>query len=280
MKLAAAARHFDRLPCEDAYGAGSPFLAQFDLFDDTRRDGLTAERRIVSVAPSVEPPARRVFQVAEPGGLVHYWIVGDVATDYFRQAALRRKWICHEAQGLANLYTFADAIRGAATGTAYAAKAWIKGSKELEISSGLYNVWDLYLARTETAPDVVELGGTFFLKRTAYPTEGGFLAIQADELEAPAVSVSLQTRTYHPVTDSWTTATDVVPGFFIRWQSHFRYFAQYDQKYEPGDAQLLLSRADVPALKQGDLVALDGRGYTVLAARDEGAIWSAHVRPA
>jgi hypothetical protein len=280
VKLSAVARYFDGLICDDAYTAGSPFQVQFDLFDDTRRDGLTAERRIVSVAPEVNPPSRRVFVINEAGGQTHRWIVGDVATDYFRSRPIRRKWICHEAQGLADLYTYMGAITGTPATSAYAAKAWIKGSKELEISSGLYNVWDIYLARTETVPMVIRLGGKYYLTRTAYDTEGGFLALQTDELVDPSVSVTLVTRNYQPVTDIWTTTETTIPGFLIRWQSHFRYFAQYSAKYEPGDAQLLVLKTDAPLLKQGDLVTVAGVGYTVLSTTDEGGHWSAHVRPA
>lgn len=280
MRLKAAARHFDQLTCTDAYTSGSPFLAQFDLFDDARRDSLNVQRRIVSVAPPILPPTRRVFAVADAEGPTQQWIVGEVTTDFFRKEAIRRKWICQRALGLASFYSFAGLLGGTATATAYGGRAWVKGSKEVEISSGLYNVWDLYFASTESASDLVLLDGTYFLKRTTYDTEGGFLAFQVDELIDPLVTVTLTNRTYAPVTDTWSTITDTVPGLLIRWQSHFRYFAQFDQKYLPGDAHLIVTQADVTTLKAGDRVSFNGKAHTVLTPYVDGAVWSAHVRPA
>jgi hypothetical protein len=49
MRLSTAARFFDRTLFKDAFVPTTTFRGQFDLYDDSKRDGVTVARRVLSV---------------------------------------------------------------------------------------------------------------------------------------------------------------------------------------------------------------------------------------
>ena len=276
MKLSKAAAFFDRLTCQDAYGTAT-FKGQFNLFDDATRDGLGSVRRILSVAPAVSMPVRRVIRTGDK-----VWLVGESHPDYFGNAEIRRKYTLHQADGLATTQSFAEILEDSPGTTAYAARVWVKSAKQVDVSSEIFDVFDIYFTSAESVPNqsVVTLDGLHFLVHESYPTEGGFLAAHASELPVFMSSVTFNSRTYNPLTDAWATTLTQVDALRIRWQDHFRYFTQYSEKYEAGDVQFILLQSTTAAVKAGDTLVNAGQTYSVVAAYSEGDVWSIHARPA
>ena len=88
MRLADAASYFDRVVCADAFTPFEEFKGQFDLFDDSKRDGVTVDRRVLSCSSAVTVPTRRVVLA-----MGEYWIVGDDIhhTGYAQQLQARAR---------------------------------------------------------------------------------------------------------------------------------------------------------------------------------------------
>jgi hypothetical protein len=278
MKLANAAKLFDRLTCADAYSPLDTFNAQFDLFDDTKRDGLTAQRRILSTAPGVVLPARKTLGIDG-----EHWIVGELNKDFYKHSAIRYKYIMHQAEGLATVKTPEQTLAAAAGFSAYAGRTWVKTSKEIEISSEMTNVYDLVFADSEAIAEdqFILLSGRWFLVRGVYQSPGGFLMALSDELEEPALTTAnVNARVYQPVADTYTDAIAVVPAIRIRWQSHFRYLQRAATKFKAGDIVLLVRKTDIVAPEAGHEVSVAGQNYLIAAVIDDGSVWALHLNNA
>ena len=276
MRLSRAASFFDRLVCRDAYGT-TTFKAQLNLFDDSTRDGLGSVRRVLSTAPEVAIPARRA--IATDGKV---WLVGESHPDYFTDGMIRNRYTLHQADGLAAVLTFSEAIGEAVGHPAYAARAWTKAAKQIEVSSELFNAYDIFLASTESLPSpcIIRFDESLYIAQDPCLTEGGFLAAHGVHLPDALATVTVKKRTYQPVTDTWNEISAAVPALRMRWQEHFRYFARYSTTYAPGDQQILVRKADVPAIDADDILLVGAQAYAVVTAYDEGDVWSLHGRPA
>ena len=273
MKLANAAKHFDTTMATDAYGTAT-FGCQFGLYDDSTRDGLTIERRIISTAEAVAIPARRTVTVNGK-----QWILGDGAEDYFKNAAIRVKYIGHQASGLAEIKTVEQLLLGTSGTTAYAAIAWTKASRQIEVNSDLFNVMTLYLSKAETISEdkLVLLNGKVLWTRQPYDALSGLTACVVDELETPVVATVASARTYDPITDTYSGGTVNTSVLRMRWQEHFEYFSRAQGSYERGDAVVWILKS-AATLKPSDTLTLPDGTWRVLRATDEGAVQSLHVR--
>jgi hypothetical protein len=274
MRLAAAATHFDKQVLTDAYGSAK-IVGQFDLFDDTKRDGVISRRRILSVAPAVTMPVRNALKM---DGMV--WIVGSGNPDYFGKDPLRRKYVLHEADGLASVQSFSQFLANEAGVSAYSALEWVKAAKEIDESSELTNIYGAVFARSEVVPQIgiMTLGGIRYLLREPHQSSAGFLAVYVDEIREPAIeSGTFANRAYDPVDDVWTATTSAINFIRLRWQSHFKYLSQRTLRYQAGDDVLIcLTSAATP--KPNDKITLSDGTWQVLTVQPEGATWSLHVR--
>jgi hypothetical protein len=277
VRLSDAANHFHSNACADAYGGSSTFKCQFTLFNDVLRDGLTVERRIMELAPSVILPTRRTMTTVEDGKV---WIVGDDQPDYFGGYVIRSKFVVQLAEGVATVRTAAQALAGAGGFTAYASRSWIKANHEAGTSSLIANEYNIYFSRTEPLVEgtLVSLGGRWHMVRSVFPSLAGYLVALADELPEPVVTTASYThRTYVPATDAYTTVVTTIAALRLRWQEHYRYVTHDVEKYRPGDVVLLvLKSAATPATN--DLFTVASQNYTVDAVLDEGLCWALHLR--
>lgn len=276
MKLSRVSSYFDRLVCRDAYGTAK-FKAQLNLFDDSTRDGLGSIRRVLSTDPAVVIPPRRVIDTGDK-----HWLVGENHPDYFADAPIRYKYTLHQVDGLGRIRSLADFLADAPGTQAYMGRVWTKAAKQVEVSSALYNVFELFFSEAESlsTPCVVSLDTTHFLAHTTYPTEGGFLAASAVELPAPIVALTYAERVYNPVEGVWSDTPKTVVALRIRWQDHFRYFAGYSERYQEGDVQFVVRTDAGVTPKAGDEVMVGGQAYRVVAVYDEEDTWGLHGRPA
>jgi hypothetical protein len=277
MDIFSAASYFDRLVCRDAYGART-FRAQLGPYDDATWDGPGSVRRMLSVSPTARIPARGAIAIEDK-----VWIVGESHPDFFRHRKIRVKYTLHQADGKACLMSFAECIDGRPGHTAFAARTYVRSAAEKENSSGLYVVYELFLARSEADhlpdPGVVSLAGQDFILHDPYFTEGGFLAARVTQLPDLRATARYRRRLYQPVSDSWAESARDIPVLCLRWQEHFQYLARYDVKYAAGDVQVILKKTDAPCLIVGDHLEIDARTFSVAAKYDEGEVWSVHGRP-
>lgn len=279
MKLADAARFFDRLVCADAYDPASTFLGQLDLFDDSRRDGTTVTRRVLSTAPDTVMPARGV--ITAQGAT---WLVGQDQPDTFGDRVIRRKFILHDAQALAVRRTPGQLLTGAAGVSAYAARSWIKAQKEIEISSRLFNLYHVFFTASESVAvgSVIEMMGVRHFVRNIFAADSGLQVAQCDELPAGCVQAGTyrsQLASYNPVTDVMTGTDIALNVLKVRWQVDFDYDNQAAETYSRGDAQIFVAKSAVTA-QAGDRVTLADGAWLIEGVDDTGDAWSCHVRHA
>lgn len=299
MRLANAAKHFDKQVLTDAYGIAT-FRGQFDLYDDNKREGVTTRRRILSTAPTVTIPSRKALKIDNT-----VWLVGSSNPDFFKADPIRRKHILHQADGLARVQTFAQFLSnpapwtldsglptldatttmvdnsGVAQGlTAYAAMEWVKASKEVDESSTLADLMTAIFATSETLPAVgiVTIGGASYLLREPHPSSAGFKTAYADEIAWPVTEQGTFTsRTYDPVADTWAGTGVPVRYLRLRWQAHFEYLSKNTLKFEAGDEVLIcLKTAATP--KPNDNIVLGDGTWQALTVQSDGGCWSIHVR--
>lgn len=274
MRLIAAARRFDRLTFADAYVPATTFLGQMDVFDDSRRDGLTVDRRILSVDPAVTMPARKTLLV--DGGT---WLVGDSERDYFGTEAIRHKHVLHRASEIVAVKTFAETIAASAGYSAWASRIWVKGSKEIEISSDVTSVYGVYFAEGETLAEgtLIFMSGRWHLIQLLYSSTAGFQVALSDELPEPVrVSATFSKRVYVPSNDTYTTTPTAYSGVLVRWQSYFRYPQRGADVFKAGDRVLMVLKTDVTPVA-GDKVSIGTANYVIKAILDEGLCWGTHL---
>lgn len=306
MRLAAAAKHFDKQVFADAYGvvvftldatlwtldasipsldSGAPvgvnpptLLGQLDLFDDGRRDSPTAGRRTLSVAPGTVIPTRKALTLGN-----YVWLVGNSNPDYFGADMIRNKYTLHQADGRATIQTFGQYLRVAGGVSAFAGAEWVKAAKEVDESSTLYDVMQGMFASIESLPDVgmMSLNGISYLLREPHLTSAGFQSATLDEIKGLAKeSGSFNSRTYDPVEDVWTDASTAVTFIRLRWQTHFQYLAKRTLHFVEGDDVLVcLKSAAMP--KANDKVTLADGVFQVLTVQtdlSDATCWSLHVR--
>ena len=102
MKLANAAKFFDRVSIQDAYtGTTLPYKVQFSTFDETDPDGSISKRRSMSLAPGLTLPARRVISLL--GGEI--WLLGEPSADAVFDKPIRQTVPMRRATNLAQALT-------------------------------------------------------------------------------------------------------------------------------------------------------------------------------
>lgn len=279
MRLSVAARYFDKTLCQDAFAPDTAFYGQLDLYDDSKREGPTTLRRVLSVAADIVIPVRRVITIG-----AEQWIVGASESDYWRGSVLRTKYIMHRATGVALLQTVAQALGTAGAVSTYGGRFWLKDLKEPEMSSKLLSFFTVFLPAGEsvTINGIIQLGGRAHFVRNFYPSGAGFLAVETDELPLDALTTAVYTPvTYVAATEARTPGIGVaLNALKLRFQDYFAYANEAEPRYVEGDLRVLIRKADVATAKVNDQITLGGAAREILAVADEGTCWGLHVRHA
>lgn len=272
---------FDRALCADAYVLGPSFKAQLDLFDDSKRDGGTVARRVLSVAPGVALPARGAINVHG-----EVFLVGGLHQDSFNGSVVRKKYVCHRADSLGMVRTLEQAILATAGTATYGARLWVKDMKEVDVSSKLNAFFNLYFAASEAIPvgSVVTLQGIMHLVRNSFVSAAGFRLAEADELPLTCLQSIVYTdksgQAYDEANDAYGTLPPAtVPVLWHRFQSGFENLRPAAEPFLPGDVTVNVSKASVAAAGTGDTFVMLGSTWRVLDVRDNGAnVWMLHAR--
>ena len=274
MRLHSAATHFNRMPCNDGYSGAFLFNAQLGLFDDSKKDTEGSERRIIELDPALSIPARRVIEAHG----VRY-ILGHGYDDSALGKLIRRKFVAHEATHLATRFTLQQFCENAAGTSVWAAKAWLKDSKEVDESSQMIGVNHINVASTEAAgeTDIISFDGGYHIVRKLMRGAAGTLILTCDEVPTPAVeTASIKTGTYDPITETRTATATNVRVLRLRWQSLFEYRDATSPAFNPEHSQVVIAKSLATPVTGTQLTLSDG-DFQVTSILDKPGVWVCKV---
>lgn len=270
MRLQAVARSFNNTPCYDAYSGVLAFNAQLGLYDDTKRDSETAERRILSVDTSAEIPARRVVEAAGTR-----FIVGHGNPDTFRGSIVRVGYVAHEATHLTTIQTLQQFVLNTAGVSAWAGRAWIKNLGYSEQGSELNSFHHIHFSVTESLAlsSILTFDGEFYLVRLMNKGAAGTLTAYCDKMPEPVVeTASLGVGAYDPLIDTHSAVATPVRAIRIRWQSLFDYNVLKAPTFGPDDLQIALSKTAAVA-PVGEKITMSDGTWMIASADDYQGVW-------
>ena len=257
MKLANAAKYFDRVSMADAYtGTAMPYKVQFSTFEETDPDGSVARRRTMSMAPGLTLPARRVASL-----LGEIWLLGEPSADAVFDKVIRQTVPMRRVTNLAQALTPGQMV-AASTGLAiYGRLEQVKNTVDTATSSDYFPFFTLTLAGAEfknlnsdwaQVPGFFRIeDGTLFRCRTSYPAEDGMTVVEADLIDRYGLTqAQVTTGAYDPVTDTFAGTTSTFQTLVMPTHQLYRRKAEAE-KFKPEDLTVLVRFADYPAPKVG-----------------------------
>ena len=257
MKLANAAKYFDRVSMADAYtGTAMPYKVQFSTFDETDPDGSVARRRTMSMAPGLTLPARRVASL-----LGEIWLLGEPSADAVFDKVIRQTVPMRRVTNLAQALTPGQVV-AASTGLAiYGRLEQVKNTVDTATSSDYFPFFTLALAGADfknlnsdwaQVPGFFRIeDGTLFRCRTSYPAEDGMTVVEADLIDRYGLTqAQVTTGAYDPVTDTFAGTTSTFQTLVMPTHQLYRRKAEAE-KFKPEDLTVLVRFADYPAPKVG-----------------------------
>ncbi len=257
MKLANAAKYFDRVSMADAYtGTAMPYKVQFSTFEETDPDGSVSRRRSMSLAPGLTLPARRVASL-----LGEIWLLGEPSADAVFDKVIRQTVPMRRVTNLAQALTPGQVV-AASTGLAiYGRLEQMKNTVDTATSSDYLPFFTLALAGAEfknlnsdwaQVPDFFRIeDGTLFRCRTSYPAEDGMTVVEADLIDRYGLTqAQVTTGAYDPVTDTFAGTTNTFQTLVMPTHQLYRRKAEAE-KFKPEDLTVLVRFADYPAPKVG-----------------------------
>lgn len=266
------ASHFNDIQALDAYTGLPLFMAQFNTFDETSRDGSINKKRSMSVRPDVVVPARRVLQAMSES-----WLIGDGNTDGFQDVAVRRTYLLKKVTHIAAVKTPKQQLTGVGGTPVYVNRDFRKETVNGVTTSEYQPFWDIYTAPDEpiSRGTIFDIGGILYRARTAYVDLIGLKQAAADQLEPwVSVTVSYQSGTYNRVTETWSGGEVAVPGMLLDMYMLYELNNQADPKANSGDKTLI---TELP-ITVGKVVKINGVNWTVLTSQPELDAFKHHIR--
>ena len=257
MKLANAAKYFDRVSMADAYtGTAMPYKVQFSTFEETDPDGSVARRRTMSMAPGLTLPARRVASL-----LGEIWLLGEPSADAVFDKVIRQTVPMRRVTNLAQALTPGQMV-AASTGLAiYGRLEQMKNTVDTATSSDYLPFFTLALAGADFKnlnSDWAQVPGFFRIEdgtlsrcRTSYPAEDGMTVVEADLIDRYGLTqAQVTTGAYDPVTDTFAGTASTFQTLVMPTHQLYRRKAEAE-KFKPEDLTVLVRFADYPAPKVG-----------------------------
>lgn len=273
MKLSKVAKYFNNTKFYDAYSGLELGVGQLDVFDDSKRDGLTAQRRVFEVTPGTQLPPRLAISFH---GL--HWLVGVTEIDAFKGKLIREKHVLHQAEELAQVRTLVQTLQDETPLEAYAARVWVKTSSEVEISSRKFNQLNIFFSRAESIqPDsLIWMAGKLHTVMEVYPAAAGHLVAMAEELDDGAVEMGnvKSEGQWDPREERYVEVNVPTKVVKLRWQSDFHYFSQATEDFRRGDMQVACM-TDMP---NGATIELEAVDWTVVATQPRNGVFYLHLR--
>jgi hypothetical protein len=277
MRLINASHFGDTEVAYDAYDLLAPtFKVGFDAMSFSKIDGVSVNKRAVSITPSVVLPLRGALAIDN-----RVYLFGNGAPDYWKGKVIRRTIIIQGADGLANLTSISGALMNLAPSAAYAALVFSKYMPESIDNSKYPPQYQIFLSGTESAPadSLVELNSAWYLIKQSYISTSGLRIALANELDSPIFeTVSFGARAYDPYTDDYISTGHSIKVLRVRWSEHFTYLSKASVTFERGDVQIFIGKDHMP--KSSDTLTLSDGVWRILSVQDDMNVWSCHARRA
>lgn len=260
MRLKDVSKFFDKTTARDAYGS-TTFKCQIEPLDMYRTEGTRIKIRNMSTAPEVTIPARNVITIDGQN-----YLVSDGSKDHWNDTALRTRYVLQGADHLVSIRTIAQLLANTAGTDAYASIDFNKYSTDERDSSEYHPQYHIFFGGGETVPEnaVLTTATGFYLVRNAYRTPAGLIDALSNQLDSPVTdAATFASRTYDPITDTYSDASSTVRCVRVRWQDSFAYLSQGSTKYERGDVQAFVPLSVTP--KAGDKITLADGTWTILS---------------
>ena len=274
MKLAAAARFFDRTVARDAYNPATTFKCQIEPLDLYRMEGTRLKVRGMSTAPGITIPARRVIVIDG-----QRYLVSDASPDQWEGAAIRNRYVIQGADSAVQIRTIPQVLANDPGVIAYGSVDFNKYNTDERDSSDYHPQYHVFLGSSEAVDEhyILSADGRTYLVKNAHLTPSGIKDALANLLDDPVIdSASFVSRAYDPITDSYTDTSSTVRCIRVRWQEHFNYLSQGSRKFERADTVVLMPLSVTP--KAGDKVTIGGEPWEILSIVTLSGYRSAHTR--
>lgn len=265
----------DTVEAVDAYGSAT-FKVQYDPLSYTKIDGVSVRKRSISASPEVAMPSRGAIDI---DGVTY--LVGHGAPDYWKGLVIRINYVIQGADGLANLNSIAGELAGDAPVSAYAAVVFDKYVPDATDSSKYPPQYQVFLSGSESAPadSLIKLGETWYIVKETYLSTSGLNIALVNQIADPVFeTVTFGSRSYDPVGDSYSSTSSAVKVMRIKWSEHYQYLSKDTEDYQRGDMQVFMLKSVTP--KPSDTLSLSDGKWNILSVRDEGVMWTCHVRRA
>lgn len=274
MKLSRVAQRYNRSKFYDAYTDAELGTCQLDVYDDSKRDGATVQRRVIELAPDLSAPQRKAIKLHDT-----YWVVGAYMFDAYNDSIIRKKYVVNVSAGLSEVYTIENLLSDDSEEfSAHCGVSWVRDAAELEISSDLWGRNFLFYSDAEPLEErqIVELGGKAYIILALHPTASGFMAAVCEELQKNYLqTVTIETnKVWDPINESWTSGTTATTALLLRWQSDFEYHSKDTPTFERGDMNIALSQEVV----NGQDISINSQNWKVQNVNKEDTIYFVHVR--
>lgn len=283
MDIYGAATYFDGIPVTDTANSTLLFTGQLDLYDAAVKDSLAGWRRTVSAA-AVTLPSDGVVTINSRN-----YLAGRVIDDVFLSQTIRQHLLLHPCDtGSFSMGTALAFLSTPQTSVSfYGASELRKELKEEGTSSQFFNVYNIFMSKTETpVRDYIIKGpdNRYYRVENVEEQSGGLRDVVANDLGTSVFTTLTYNAqgAYTSSTDTYaTTTTNSVKCFVERYQDNYRYLSQAAAKYQNGDKVVTILPAVIPTPKAGDTLTPSGMGtFNVIGSQSDGlGAWELHVRP-
>lgn len=275
MRLHKVAGRFDNTEAADAYNPTTTFKCQLAPLEMYRIEGTAVKKREMSTKPDVVLPTRRVIIIDGQA-----YLVSSASPDFWNGARIRTNYVIQGADDIASIHTIAGALINTPPATAYASLGFNKNMTDERQGSEYLSQYNIHLAATESvgADALINIGARWFLVRQSYVSVSGLLVTLANEIEGTVFeTVNFDTRAYNPITDTWAVTPTSVKVLRVRWTDHFEYLTRGTEKFERGDAVVMIHKtATTP--KAADVLTMSDGKWAIVNAHNYGLYWGCHAR--
>ena len=277
MDLYDAATYFDDIEAFDSYTGQLLFLCQFSNFDDRSADGTTSKRRVLSVAPDIAIPARRVLTLLDEN-----WIVGDGNSDAIYNTKIRRAYSMKKANYLAQILTPGMAVESIQGSLAYAQAVYFKDTLDILQTSDYDAFYNIFFSVNEPVKQasLIKLDDRLYRVRGTYKPLEGYITAQADELAQDAWQTVMfaQGAVYDPISDSYSGTPVTANCIRIDYTKSRENLQESSPLEKKGDEKAYFSKTQLPNLKVSDTFLMQGEKWKIVSVITSEDAWLAHIR--
>lgn len=276
MKLKSAARYYDDTPVADGYTDEYLWRCQFSSFNDANAVGSTSTRRILSIAPDLELPARRVVKVFDDR-----WLVGDGNPDSWKGQVIRQSFNMKKATALVNMLTPAQACLGQAGTQAYAQAIYFKDTVNSLNNADYDPFWNYFFAPGEPVgkASFIRDGSRLLRVRSSYVPLEDLRICQSDEIDTLPQAAVFGTGAYNPLLDSFAAGSVTTPVILFDTTKAYTNVTQATAAVAKGDLSGLVAASAITPVV-GKTVTIAGSTWRILGCTAELDAWLLHLRRA